>query len=126
MVDVSSSYEQLNDLYRSADMDESEYSNYERLEKDHNLIVRKIADAIKDIEMEKNEMRSNKSRSSLNSISSQSLAASKRLDAATEAAAMRTRLKYIDVEAQNRAQIEKVQAMKDLEIAEAKYMPLIH
>ena len=116
MIEVSSSYEQLNDLFRSADMDESEYSNYEGVEKDHYLIARKIADAIKDIEMEKNEVRSYRSRSSQNSISSQSSAASKRLDAATEAAAMRTRLKYIDIE----AQIEKVQAMKGLEIAEAK------
>ena len=116
MIEVSSSYEQLNDLFRSADMDESEYSNYEGVEKDHYLIARKIADAIKDIEMERNEVRSYRSRSSQNSISSQSSAASKRLDAATEAAAMRTRLKYIDIE----AQIEKVQAMKGLEIAEAK------
>ena len=83
---------------------------------DHLLIVRKIADAIKDIEMEKSEVRSNRGRSSLNSISSQSLAASSRLDAATEAAAMRTKLKYIDID----AQIEKVQAMKDLETSEAK------
>ena len=63
MIEVSSSYEQLNDLYRSADMDEYEYSKYEGVENDNYLIVRKIADAIKDIEMEKSEVRSNRSRS---------------------------------------------------------------
>ena len=40
MIEVSSSYEQLNDRYRSA---ECEYSKYEGVENDHYLIVRKIA-----------------------------------------------------------------------------------
>ena len=103
------------------------YQKYEEIEHDDHKLTSKIADFIRDIDMEKTASRSRRSyhshhtrtskvshRSSLRSDNS------KRADVAAEAAALKTQLKYIDCEAQKRAEYERLRTLKELEMAEAK------
>ncbi len=47
------------------------------------------------------------------------------MEAATAAAALKAKLSYMDMEAAKKAELERVQTMRDLDIAEAKLQTII-
>ena len=81
--------------------------------------MKKFSDRMKEIEVERMEVGSiSSSRSGRSRQSDRSNASRK--EVAVDVAAMEVKLKYIEPEAQQRAQFEMVQAQRDLEIAQAR------
>ena len=119
MNEVFSLYDQLRKLLDSADQENTEYASFEKIELENYQIMKKFSDRMKEIEVNRSEIgsisssRSGRSRQSDRSNTS-------RKEVAADVAAMEVKLKCIEPEAQQRAQFERVQAQRDLEIAQAR------
>ena len=125
MNDVNEAYETLNELLTLGSRNGEESQRYESIEGQNYQLLRRITECIN--EMEGSEIRSRVSgrsnrshHSSHRSRSSQLSTASKRADAAAQAAALRAKLKYIDTEARQTAELEKLKTMKEIDMAQAK------
>ena len=110
MTQVTDSYNRLDQLLSVADRNGSVYGKFETIESENFDLLRKQSEYIREIddskarsEVSRRSCVSKRSRSSL--ISN----ASKKADAAAEAAALRVKLKYIETEAKHKAQLEKLQ-----------------
>ena len=113
--EVFSLYDQLRKLLDSADQENTEYANFEKIELENYQIMKKCSDRMKEIEIDRSEVgsisssRSGRSRQSDRSNTS-------RKEVAADVAAMEVKLKYIEPE----AQFKRVQGQRDLEIAQAR------
>ena len=83
-------------------------------------MVSKVERRIHEIENEEFETATNYSQKTHSSRRSKTSSSSRRSEAAAEAAALRAKLKYIDLEAKTKAELEKLQTMKQIDMAEAK------
>jgi hypothetical protein len=120
---VSREYELLCDVLTALNKPGDSCKRYECVETDNYAIERDIGECIRDIECEMNEggsklsRRSGKSkRSGRSNMSSDS----RRADAAADAAVMKTKMVYFDVESRARIELERIQVAKELNMAEAK------
>ena len=88
-------------------------------------MVKDITDCVRNIEQDNFETRSNVSvasskRSRVSQSSSKLSNVSKRAEAAAEAAMLKSKLKFLDNEAQKRLELDRITAMKELDMAEAR------
>ena len=119
MNEVFSLYDQLRKLLDSAEQENTEFAKFEKIELENYQMMKKFSDRMKEIEVERREIGSiSSSRSGRSRQSDRSNASRK--EVAADVAAMEVKLKYIEPEAQQRAQFERVQAQRDLEIAQAR------
>ena len=106
---------------------------YDMVESENHHLLKTVGERIREIEVDKGEVvsaktcRSHFSRRSNSSRSSQASHTSAKLEALTEAAVLKTKLKHMDAEAKKRAELElakadfeKFKTIQDLDIAEAK------
>ena len=128
MRDVDSAFSHLTDL-RGVDSPEiqSFITLFEGLEEENQKFMCKIADRICELQQEMAETASHSSRRSYQSYKSRLSKASYRSqhsDAATEAAVLKAKLKYIDAEMRSKAEFEKITTQRKLEMVQAKIGPL--
>ncbi|KAK3085303.1 hypothetical protein FSP39_001304 [Pinctada imbricata] len=88
---------------------------FEAIQVEHHAILKDIKKSLIELEGESRSV-SGKSRGSHTSRSSSHSSRNTKVDAA----ALRAKLKYVDIEARHKADLDKVQIMKELDIAEAK------
>lgn len=124
MNEVTVANEEHNEILSSANM-AYDCSQFEEIEKENHKILKLISQFIREMNegseiSVKSKKSHNSSRSSRSSRSSQRSNASKRANAAAEAAALKAKLKYIDQEAKQKAELERLQTMKQIDMAEAK------
>ena len=134
--EIITAYDSLNDI-SSVELEGTDNDTFDVIQGDHYSLLRRISETIRSINSEKIENGSVRSRShhSQGSVrSNASKASSKKVDIATEAAGLRTKLKYLDMEASKKAELERLQnlemtlkaelerfqTLKDLEVAESK------
>lgn len=86
-----------------------ETSKYEEVENDHHNLIKDVTDYIKGLDVDRASVYSGESRKS-----------SKMSEAAARAAALKAELKYMDLENKTKAELQKIQTLKKLEIAEAE------
>ncbi|KAJ8048766.1 hypothetical protein HOLleu_01213 [Holothuria leucospilota] len=105
------------------------YSHFEAIESDNYHLLKRISERIKEIEKQSEIASGTRSKSRRSSHSSHSSkgSISKRAEAAAQAAVLKAKLKYIDQEAEQKANLEKLRAdldklqiMKEIDMAEAK------
>lgn len=92
---------------------------FEKIEIEHQQIMCRISERISELRIEDDlssvhSSKSSRSRWSYNSTSS------RHSHPAAEAAALKAKLKYIDAEAQSRAQLERISTIKRLEMVKAR------
>ena len=75
---------------------------------------------VREIDNEEFETATNYSEITRSSRRSKSSNSTRRFEAAAEAAALRAKLKYIDLEAKTRAELEKLDTTRQIDLAEAK------
>ena len=93
---------------------------YESVAKETGNMLSKGDKRVREIDNEEFETATNYSEITRSSRRSKSLNSSRRSEAAAEAAALRAKLKYIDLEAKTRAELEKLETMRQIDMAEAK------
>ena len=113
---VYESYTILNQLVGDASL----HKRYDDIEAENLNLLKLVASYIRDLELECNTRHTTKSVRSCMSKRSISSNASKRQEVVIEAAALKAKLKYLDQEARQKADLEKLQTLKDIDIAEAK------
>ncbi|XP_069108834.1 desmoplakin-like isoform X1 [Argopecten irradians] len=106
------------DLDNNESLENELLKKYESIECEHQHIMRDIANHIREMEAVRSETRSTRSRGSLSS--SRSTSSSNKSAATIKAAELKARLKYIDIEARSKAELEKIQTMKELDVTRAK------
>ncbi|KAJ8044163.1 hypothetical protein HOLleu_11547 [Holothuria leucospilota] len=129
MNEVIVANEEFNEVVRQSDKPIA-YSYFETIESDNYHLLKRISECIKEIEKRSEIVsgtHSKSRRSSRSSRSSKGSNISKRAEAAAQAAALKVKLKYIDQEDEQKANLEKLQAnldklqtMKEIDMAEAK------
>lgn len=124
---VTNNTNKVNDTFGclcSLDMDDTQRRYYDGLfetfEVECNNFMRKISDVILDIQAETASRGSIRSSRSGKSRHSRASNPSRHSEVAAEAAALATKLKFIDKEAQVRAELEKITTKRKLEMAQAK------
>ena len=121
---VMSAYEALTAL---CDVHSDDHGKFENIQSEHHTLLKKLSDAIRELEIDmtsikssvassKGNVKSKKSGSSHSSKASclSNSSASKKLEYATKAAALKTELKYIDIY----PELQRIQTQKVLEINE--------
>ena len=101
----------------------AEEEKFENAEIQHQDLMHKISNPIQEIESQKYEVVSNKSSSSSHSSRSRSSTKSgisKISDLSVRKAALKTKLKYLDIESKFKVELQKIQTIKKLEIAGAE------
>ena len=88
--------------------------------RDAGITLRSVKRRVIEIENEEFETATSFSNTTRSSRRSKTSCSSKRSEAAAEAAALRAKLKYIDLEAKTKADLEKLQTMCQIDMAEAK------
>lgn len=101
-----------------------EAERYETVETDHQQVMVNVAQLIRELTLQSQEVSSNRSFRSAMSMSSKHSNMSKISDVAARKAALQAKLKYIDVESKFKAQLQKIQTMKEIEIEGAKFEAL--
>ena len=105
----------------------AESEKLDQTESDHQRLMHNISECIRDLEDQKYETRSNASSRSLRSKMSRGSAksdVSKMSDTAVKKATLKAELKYIDVECKFKAELQKIQTLKQLEIVGAEQAAL--
>lgn len=105
------------------DIEDDIIERYEACENAHSDIMKRISLRLKELEEDSSEIssrRSSRSGSVKSSQHSHRSTRSIRSETASKAAELKTKLKYLDVEANAKLRLEKIQTMRDLDIAEAK------
>lgn len=126
LTDVNLVFNRVKELHNPDEpVNESISALLENLEIEHQQIMSRIADRICEIRAEGStvsrvSLSSSRSKSSTVSKRSSTSAVSKRSNVAMAAAVLRTKLKYIDVEAKSKAEHERVVTQRKLEIAQVK------
>ena len=118
MNEVFICYNQLRKLLDSADLENTEYAKYENVDLENSQIMTKFSDRMKKIEVERSEVGLMSSARSGRSRQSDGSNATRRLEVVADVAAMEVKLKY--TEPHQRAQFERVNTQRDLEIAQAR------
>ena len=95
--------------------------DFELVTLDTSSMVSKVEKRVRDIENEEFETATNYSQKTQSSRRSKMSSSSRRSEAAAEAAALRAKLKFIDLEAKTKAELEKLQTLKQIDMAEAKF-----
>ena len=101
----------------------AEEEKFENAEIQHQDLMHKISNRIQEIESQKYKVVSNKSSSSSRSSRSRSSTKSgisKMSDLSVRKAALKTKLKYLDIESKFKVELQKIQTIKKLEIAGAE------
>ena len=109
------------DLIR--DIEQEVTQKYETYEAENSKIVTDISYRIRDLEDEKSERsskRSARSRSMRSHVSSRHSNVSHRSDTAMKAAELKTKLKYMGLEAKAQLELDKIRTIRELESTEAK------
>jgi hypothetical protein len=127
MMDMNSAYEQLCELSSAENVDSELQKRFDLTEQEHHTLTKRIAKRIHTLESDRLETGTNTSNRSYKSNTSQRSNAAKRSDAAAEAAALKAKMKYFDAESKvkielekQNTELEKLECMKELEMAEAK------
>ena len=117
-------YLRLFDMYQQVDLETREVVHtFEMIEDDYQNLMCRIADRILDLKANDGEAGSRVSARSVRtgaSRRSRATIASRRSDAAAEAAALKTKLKYLDEENRVKLELEKIVTKRQIEMAEAK------
>ena len=111
---VSNAYEYLNELL-PVDIESQDYVKFENAQSDHYSLVRKISEVLREIDFQKSVKSAKSSKSahsqkSRRSHSSGGSNVSKESDYATEAAGLRAKLRYVNIETTKQAELVKKQA----------------
>ena len=93
---------------------------YESVAKERGNMLSKGDKRVPEIDNEEFETVTNYSEITRSSRRSKSSNSSGRSEAAAEAAVLRAKLKYIDSEAKTRTELEKIETMRQIDMAEAK------
>ena len=97
---------------------------YDGIANDHHTVLRNITSCLQDLEFDsasRNSSRTLRSRSSRTSWSSHlSRTSRKSTEAIIEVAALKAKLKYIDVKAKHWADLEKIKMQRQIDVAQAK------
>ena len=99
----------------------TEAERFETVETDHQHVMLNVAQLIRELNLQRQEISSNRSFRSAMSMNSKHSNMSKISDVAARKAALQAKLKYIDVESKCKAQLQKIQTMKEIEIEGAKF-----
>ena len=126
MNDVSHEYNELDRILCKVGKRGTEYENYEKIESEHHDLLKSVSEYVREMNGSDSASRhSRKSRKSNMSKHSSRSSQSVRADVAATAAALRTKLNFVDAEAQSKAMLETIQIQKGLEIAEAQVEAII-
>ncbi|KAJ8022439.1 hypothetical protein HOLleu_37336 [Holothuria leucospilota] len=125
MNSLESLFQSLNELIEM-EVDSPEETKLGTLQADHYSLVRKVGDVIREIKSEQSHVGStgsisSSSKSGGKASSRASARSSKKLGYATKAAALRTKLKYVDIEEAKAAELKRIKTLKELDVAEAKF-----
>ena len=121
MSQVTATYEKMDDLLSKKDKKGSAYEKYEQIEKNHHDLLKRVSQCIRELDGSGSRVSKGSKHSSKRSRSSHlSNSSSKRADAIAEAAVLQTKLKFIESESQHKLALERLQTMKQLEMAKAK------
>ena len=97
---------------------------YDEIANDHHTVLRNITYCLQDLEFDsasRNSSRTSRSRSSRTSRSSYlSRTSRKSTEAMVEAAALKAKLKYIDVKAKHKVDLERIRMQLQIDVAQAK------
>ena len=97
---------------------------YEGRANDHHTFLRNVTSCLRDLEFasaSKNTCRTSRSHSSRTSRSSHlSRTSRKSTEAMVEAATLKAKLKYIDVEAKHKADLERIRTQRQIDVAQTK------
>ena len=97
---------------------------YDGIANDHHTVLRNITSCLQDLEFDsasRNSSRTLRSRSSRTSRSSYlSRTSRKSTEVMVEASALKAKLKYIDVEAKHKADLERIRTQRPIDVAQAK------
>lgn len=104
--------------------EQTQTNEYVNIETSNHKLMGDIGDYIRSVETERSVVNSQSSRScrsqSRHSVRSRHSQCSNRSEVAAHAAALKAKLKYIDIEAKTKAELERIQTQREIDIAEAK------
>ena len=98
----------------------TEANLFENIEADHQIIITRVSERISELDSQRQEVSPNKSLRSARSTSSKDSNASKFSDAVARKAVLQAKFKYIEMESKCKAELKKIQMMKELDMVGAE------
>ncbi|XP_050404672.1 uncharacterized protein LOC126820632 [Patella vulgata] len=117
--EISYILSELNELCEEGREVEAYYERYDNIEEDHCNLLKKVSSYLHDFLSDRGSRSSSKSKQSSKSSSS------RKADILVEAAELKVKLKYVEIEARKKAELEKLRIEKELCVAEAKVNAIV-